>query len=346
MSSTVSATTKWVDDSSTIAPSSEFDESVEKQAALVGDVASRECDHHSVTIVISELPKARLREGIKHRGLSKMWRAPPIVYITPAEGLQETIDSVKLSSKRPTLNLLASAGVPEICFHVPSHFEKLKVLRCAPKNDGGSLLIDGSSTYHSIRVSRWEANRHKEHTLIVGHQRGVRIKLATVAPDTSWTRITRPHEEYSPTEQDELLQLFQKLSGDIGFSEIKTVIATIMGLVVGPKEFNMGMKAAADGIHVKYAFGVRAAQLGMAGAKIHSIATAAGPAIILGVSAAALVYFIPWEVVFEYLKIGLSWIWDKICKLWEKFKSWVRQVFVGPPGTAQSPMPKPMAFSR
>src|SRR6266516_3636181 len=55
---------------------------------------------------------------------------------TTAEGLQDTIDTIKLSTEHRTLNLLVSPEVPEISFHVPSHFSQLKVLRCV-KHRGG-----------------------------------------------------------------------------------------------------------------------------------------------------------------------------------------------------------------
>ena len=103
-------------------------------------------------------------------------------------------------------------------------------------------------------------------------------------------------------------------------NRIKGTVATILTLVIGTYKSVTGMKTELGGIDVKYAFGLSAAELGMAGAKITSVATAAGPAIVLGVVAAAAVYFIPWDVVFDYLKTGLSWLWDKICKLWERFK--------------------------
>ncbi|XDG07497.1 hypothetical protein ABKA04_007112 [Annulohypoxylon sp. FPYF3050] len=345
----------------TIVP--EVEESIEVVAVAVGKVAREENDSHSVTIVISDLPKKRLRDECKYRGWSKLkgmwlysiWRivesnvmkgSPPI-HVTTAEALQETIDTIKPTSKRTVLNLLASSEVPEISFNVPSHFDKLKVLRCASKRDKGKLLIDGSSTYHHVRLDKWEAHRHKYHTLILGYQRGVRIKLASIAPNTPWSRIVRNHDDYSSTEVDEILQLFEKLAGTNGqWDEIKGTVAAILSLVIGTYKSVMGMKAGEGGIDVRYAFGITAAELGVVSTKLAPIATAAGPAVALGVVAAAAVYFIPWDMLFDYLKSGLSWIWDKICKLWEKFKCWVRSLFTGASETPQDSVPRAMTFSR
>ncbi|KAI1206700.1 uncharacterized protein F4807DRAFT_220775 [Annulohypoxylon truncatum] len=325
----------------------EVEESIEAVAIAVGKVAREENDSHSVTIVISDLPKKRLRDECKYRGWSKLKGSPPI-HVTTADALQETIDTIKPTSKRTVLNLLASSEVPEISFNVPSHFDKLKVLRCASKRDKGKLLIDGSSTYHHIRLDKWEAHRHKYHTLILGYQRGVRIKLASIAPNTPWSRIVRNHEDFKQTEVDEILQLFEKLAGTNGqWDEIKGTVAAILSLVIGTYKSVMGMKAGEGGIDVRYAFGITAAELGVVSTKLAPIATAAGPAVALGVVAAAAVYFIPWDMLFDYLKSGLSWIWDKICKLWEKFKCWVRSLFTGASETPPDTMPKrAMTFSR
>ncbi|KAI1439838.1 hypothetical protein F5Y02DRAFT_404585 [Annulohypoxylon stygium] len=328
----------------TIVP--EVEESIEVVAVAVGKVAREENDSHSVTIVISDLPKKRLRDECKYRGWSKLKGSPPI-HVTTAEALQETIDTIKPTSKRTVLNLLASSEVPEISFNVPSHFDKLKVLRCASKRDKGKLLIDGSSTYHHVRLDKWEAHRHKYHTLILGYQRGVRIKLASIAPNTPWSRIVRNHDDYSSIEVDEILQLFEKLAGTNGqWDEIKGTVAAILSLVIGTYKSVMGMKAGEGGIDVRYAFGITAAELGVVSTKLAPIATAAGPAVALGVVAAAAVYFIPWDMLFDYLKSGLSWIWDKICKLWEKFKCWVRSLFTGASETPQDSVPRAMTFSR
>ncbi|OTA62650.1 hypothetical protein K449DRAFT_422176 [Hypoxylon sp. EC38] len=339
MSSRVSAA------ESSVGPLVPVNESVESRVATVAKIARDENDHHSVTIVISKLPKRNLRDECKYRGWSTKFRELPPVHITTVEDLQETIDSLRLSPKRTILNLIASSEVSEISFHVPSHFERLKVLRCASKRDKGRLLIDGSSTYHNVRLDKWEAHRHKNHTLILGFQRGVRIKLAGITPNTPWARIVRAREDFTSSEQDDLLSQFEKLAHNSEWEEIKGTVAAIMTLVVGTYKSVTGMKTELGGIDVKYAFGLSAAELGMAGAKITSVATAAGPAIVLGVVAAAAVYFIPWDVVFDYLKTGLSWLWDKICKLWERFKCWVQNLFTeASTEHSQDYMHRPMAF--
>src|SRR5689334_7238095 len=100
----------------------------------------------------------------------------PVMFTTP-ENLQDNINSIKRSDGLPNLNLLFSGEILEISFDVPSYFSQLKVLRCVPSRYGGHLLVDGSSTYNGVGLDKWQANRHKKHNLIIGHSRGVRIRL-------------------------------------------------------------------------------------------------------------------------------------------------------------------------
>ncbi|KAJ0277262.1 hypothetical protein CBS470a_010366 [Colletotrichum nupharicola] len=190
---------------------------------------------------------------------------------TTAQGLQDTIAAIKTRSKHHILNLLVSPEVDEIWFHVPSHFNQLKVLRCAAE----------------------------------GHERGVRIRLADIANIPNWARC---RNQFTESEQAELRQHFDTLS-------------------------------AVGGVYVKYAFGFHALELGAAGAKAATVVTAAGPAVVMGVTAAAAVYFIPWESLMDWLKGALSFLWGKVCAVWERFKDWVMHLFGGHTG------PRPMEFA-
>lgn len=265
-----------------------------------------------------------------------------MLFTTP-ERLQDTIDAMELSPKQRTLNLLASPDIPEISFHVPGHFASLKVLRCARHRDGGTLLVDGSSTYNSVRLDKWQAHRHKNHTLVVGYKRGVRIKLADLVSLPNWARC---RSQFSEAEQDELRRQFGRLGGGKGgWDDVKGAVAAIMGIVGGGVKLSAGMSASAGGVYAKYTFGMHALEIGAAGARMAAVATAAGPAVVLGVGAAAAVYFIPWESLFEWLKAALSCIWDQIRALWERFKSWVRSLVSSQEETSLETVPRPAKFS-
>lgn len=271
-----------------------------------------------------------------------------MLFTTP-ERLQSTIDTMKLSPKHRTLNLLASPDIPDLAFHVPSHFTTLKILRCAKHRDGGTLLVDGSSTYNAVRLDKWQAHRHKNHTLVVGHKRGVRIRLGDLAELPHWARC---RSQFSEGEQDELRRQFGRLTGGSdggksGWDEVKGAVAAIMGIVGGGVKLSAGLSGSAGGVYARYTFGMHALEIGAAGAKIAAVATAAGPAVVLGVGAATAVYFIPWESLFGWLKGALACIWDKIGALWERFKDWVRSWFSSQgEETSLDIFPRPATFSK
>ncbi|KAK2775848.1 hypothetical protein CKAH01_12657 [Colletotrichum kahawae] len=255
---------------------------------------------------------------------------------TTAQRLQGTIAAIKTTSKRHIFNLLVSPEVHEIWFHVPSHFSQLKILRCAGEGSKGKLYVNGSSTYNSVRLDKWQAHRHKRHTLLLGHERGVRIRLAEIVNIPHWARC---RNQFTESEQAELRQHFTALSGKSRWDDVKGVVSAIVGLVVGTVKLKLAANGAVGGIYVKYAFGFHALELGAAGAKVAGVATAAGSAIVLGVTAAAAVYFIPWESLMDWLKGALSFLWDKVCAVWERFKDWVMQLFGGHTG------PRPLEFA-
>ncbi|KAJ0353800.1 hypothetical protein COL154_002853 [Colletotrichum chrysophilum] len=255
---------------------------------------------------------------------------------TTAQGLQDTLAAMKTTSKQHILNLLVSPDVDEIWFHVPSHFSQLKVLRCAAHGSKGKLYIDGSSTYNSVRLDKWQAHRHKRHTLLLGYARGVRIRVAEIVNMPNWARC---RNQFTESEQAELRQHFDALSGKSRWDDIKGVVAAIVGLAVGTVKIKIAANAAVGGVYVKYAFGFHALELDAAGARAATIVTAAGPAVVMGVTAAAAVYFIPWESLMDWLRGALSFLWDKVCAVWERFKSWAMQLFGGHTG------PRPMEFA-
>lgn len=227
---------------------------------------------------------------------------------------------------------------------MPSHFSQLKVLRCALRRDGGTLFIDGESTYNNVCLDKWQAHRHTRHTLIIGHERGVRIRLSGITNLPNWSRC---RSNFSDEEQENLRQHFDTLSSRSRWDEVKGTVAAVVGIAVGTTKFSMAVSGAVGGIYAKYTFGLHAFELGAAGAKLTTVATAAGPAVVLGVTAAAAVYFIPWEGLWNWLKSAFSWLWDKICQLWDRFKSWVMSLFSSESSekTTQRGLPRPMAFS-
>lgn len=272
------------------------------------------------------------------------------MYYTTVEGLQGTIDALGDVRKYPTLNILASREIPELLpFHAPSSFEELKVLRCARRDDQGTLMINGSSTYAKVRLDEWQERKRYGHTLVLGFERGVRIKLSNVANLQNWGRC---RDTFSEAETAEVEQKFKELPPSTGsWDNAKGTVAAIMGIVVGGGKFCMSLKAsgAVGGLCFKYSFGIHSVQIGMAGAKFSAVATAAGSGLVLGMAAAAAVYYIPWGSLLDWLQGALCSIWNVVSSFWQSFKDWVMRLFSSSTTHegrgAGGGLPRPMRFS-
>ncbi|KAH8670422.1 hypothetical protein BGZ60DRAFT_538134 [Tricladium varicosporioides] len=229
---------------------------------------------------------------INHISPCNLLLAPPTTLFTTVENPQETSNGIKLSPKRKILNILASTEISEISFDILSYFSKLKVLRCASKHDKGTSFIKGSSIYNDVRLDKWQAHRHKNHSFAINYERGVRIKLTGITDSASWARS---RSDFTAFEREDFYQYFETLSHKNQWDEARSAVAVIMGIAVGASKFTMGLSAVVGGIYAKYTFGFYALELRLGGAKLTAIATAAGPAAVFGVGTATAIYFIPWD---------------------------------------------------
>jgi hypothetical protein len=148
--------------------------------------------------------------------------------------------------------------------------------------------------------------------------------LSDIAKLRNWSRC---RSNFSGKEQEELRQHFETLSSRSRWDDVKGTVAAVVGIAVGTTQFSGAMSGAVGGIYAKYTFGLHALEIGAAGAKLTTVATAAGSAVVLRVAAAAAVYFIPWEGLWYWLESAFSWLWDMICQLWDRFKSCFMSLF-------------------
>ncbi|KAF4826055.1 hypothetical protein CGCTS75_v009562 [Colletotrichum tropicale] len=276
---------RWSD---TTSSSNMSHKSLKTEVSAVAGVVMKERSDESLTIGVAQEQSLDDLEKVCAEGpklLGFIRRKPPPMLFTTAQGLQDTISAIKTTSKQHILNLLVSTEVDEIWFHVPSHFRQLKVLRCAAHGSKGKLYIDGSSIYHSVRLDKWQAHRHNRHSLLLGYARGVRIRVAAIVNIPNWARY---RNQFTESKQAELRQHFDTLSGKSRWNDVRGVVSAIVGLVVGTMKLKIAANAAVGGVYVKYAFGFHALELGAAGAKAATVITAAGPAVVMGVTAGRL----------------------------------------------------------
>ncbi|KAJ6787646.1 hypothetical protein PWT90_06881 [Aphanocladium album] len=189
-------------------------------------------------------------------------------------------------------------------------FQSFRCIVARPLAQAGQrFVIDGSSKYHEVRLDKWEAHRHKNHVLKLGFQKS----------SLGW-KVWRPCQ----TLTDNFEQLWRHKND---WETAQGYVAAIYRLLVGTTEFVAGISITADGFYAKYAFGHHAAEIGRAGNEMTEIATAAGPAVELGVNAAAAVYFIPWTDVVSWLKGAVWWMWGKVQDIWDTFVSLLKRFF-------------------
>lgn len=92
-----------------------------------------------------------------------------------------------------------------------------------------------------------------------------------------------------------------------------------MGLVAGTSSFAAGMDFGAKGIYVAFNFGKMSFAAGAGQTHLLAAASATAPPILLGMGAAAIVYFVPWKNLFAWFQGIFAGVWD----WWHKWISHV-----------------------
>ncbi|KAK8105312.1 hypothetical protein PG999_008671 [Apiospora kogelbergensis] len=117
-------------------------------------------------------------------------------------------------------------------------------------------------------------------------------------------------------------------------------IGHIIGILTGAKNAH-SMRATAGGMFVEYHFGAAALSIGAAGLP-QAITLAAGPAVMLGVGAAAAVYFVPWEAVFKWLWGVVKKMFQSFLAVWERLMRWVASKLSGSSSEGKNKDGRPM----
>ncbi|CZR59479.1 uncharacterized protein PAC_09371 [Phialocephala subalpina] len=238
-------------------------------------------------------------------------------------GLQHEIDSISgsLFKSKTKLILVVSPYVATIRFDVPTRFTDLTIIRC-PEDEGSTnyLSINPRSTYCNIPIPRWDMREiYLDRELKLGLGVGL---VADFMGSTS---------SFSSGYRDEIKRQTEQLQNPKGsWKERKSWVAGLLGLISGGSvglytcvnmtSWGVSLKCAGWQLGIKYAS--TTATLNVAG-----ISVLAGGAA--GVTVAALVYFVPWDSLFQWLKNTLSGIWDWLLDKFRQFseavKTWIHK---------------------
>lgn len=251
-----------------------------------------------------------------------------VVLVTTDDDLQNSIISLRRYQQCYELGIFASSHIEMISFQVPSRFKNLMVLRCGSNRRSGSssrvLLINSASSFSDIRVDQWQQKK-RANKFILGSNVGIEVgndwsfSTESFAANLSGLNTRQKVEEY-------LDQMEKADKKGAWWEEWKGSIAAILALVAGGTKFAIGLNAAAKGMMVHFQWGPATLTIVRASFNFQTVATAAGPAVLLGVGVAAAVYFIPWKNVFTWLEKNIFRRFGSCLQaLWDQFQSWVRR---------------------
>ncbi|KAK1702618.1 hypothetical protein BDP67DRAFT_610779 [Colletotrichum lupini] len=215
------------------------------------------------------------------------------------------------------LVLVVSSQFDDVYFKMPLNVKLLMVLRAETCfSTGGQLCINGSSTFRDTKLDDWQSISHKGR-LFFGPDVGIPIDPR----GERWKKAKRTFErDFTAYEKEKLRRQFEKMrsqpmEGNGWLKEWKGIIASVMGVLAGGLKLVAAITASTGGVFVHYQYGIKSLKVGAAFAEGSMIATAAGPAILIGAGVAAAVYFIPWETLLDWFGGMFSWARDILSTL-------------------------------
>ncbi|KAK3385694.1 hypothetical protein B0H63DRAFT_473420 [Podospora didyma] len=349
-----------------------------------------------VAVVANDKEKTALEDMVRKK--QKMLQSK-IIVSTPAR-FQDTMESAishrgnrrrRGPNNRPlvlgTLQLLVSAVVEQITYHIPPEVMNVFVHVCGWVRDSSSasawpLRISPDSTYCGVTAHLWD-NR-PQHVALAGnrlsHSEGVCFEVDPAKLDKSFVHMLAiqaddrdgEDEEGGVAEVDavEMKNLMSKFRDMVDekqqqpekgqrvkeggnslawFRQCMALLAGMLGIVASTVSkaaiARAFLSCNAKGVMIKGPLGLRIAA---------NCVTATG-SIVLGaeaagvVAAAATVYFVPWERVFQAVANSVSWIWDQVKEtmawVWEKIKEMCSElVSQTATGTTDLKSPMPVLF--
>lgn len=265
--------------------------------------------------------------------------------VTTQDQLQDHLGSAMTNSVAAkkafkTLYLLVSSTVAELTYNIEGFVDKVFIRPCGAGGRPDALRIGSSSTYCGFKTFKWDARpsqlqqSYKELT----HLEGCNFDLSDCSQeDLQILQQPRESPGLSPEDKYNTMQRVQEIrdievsekaknsSGssadgtEAWFQKWKSFLATVMAAGAGAAGMTSGFWMSAGGISVKGPFGLYMA----AGyATVGGFGAAGAAGVGSAVAAYGMVYFIPWDRVWDLLRAKLWQIWDKIWEvlIWIKDK--------------------------
>ncbi|KAF6821403.1 hypothetical protein CPLU01_12537 [Colletotrichum plurivorum] len=260
------------------------------------------------------------------RNLGRKWYQILRIIVTAEVGLQSILNGLEDDEYCHELVLVVSGNLSRIEFHVPSNISVLLVLRCSlSRPDEGRLFVDGHSTFRETELQDWAGMDHKKRSVFFGPGTVVTVDPRSKAWQQSTESLRRnlnPHEKENIRRRVDEMKATRTEGGN-WWDKWSGSLAAILGILAGGSKLVAQASAAVGGTLVDFNCGLFSLKVAKASAGISGIATAAGPAVLVGLGVAAAIYFIPWKELFEWLGRIVSWLPDAFATIWETFKSWL-----------------------
>ncbi|KAK1995071.1 hypothetical protein LX36DRAFT_179457 [Colletotrichum falcatum] len=291
--------------------------------------------------------------GFKQKRWFKLLRrkpAPSPVVVATDDTLQDALDDIKRGGECRELAIVVSGHLGSISFRIPRAIRVLMVIRCGfGSNIDRQLCVSGDSTFRDAELQEWQYKRHKG---VLAFGPGVGISIDPEAPRWAHARQSL-RRGFTAGERERLARHFdvmrnRPVDGE-WWREWRGSVASIMGVLSGGVKLAAAVKASAGGAFFHLNYGILSLKAGGGFAQASFLASAAGPAVLVGAGVAAAVYFVPWDKLFAWFEGMLPWLLDRLRTIWSMIKDWLYGSGVPPRPTAgyweEKPrhrMPRPM----
>ncbi|SPJ71338.1 uncharacterized protein FTOL_01066 [Fusarium torulosum] len=270
------------------------------------------------------------------------------VVVTTQDQLQDHLGSAMTNSTSAkkafkTLYLLVSSTIAQLTYNIEGFVDQVFVRPCGASGRPDALRIGSSSTYCGFRTYAWHhrPSQLQQSNKSLTHLEGCNFDISDCS-DEAIRLLQQPKEvvDLSQDEQYDVMKRFQDLkhtevsenardsSGssadgtETWFQKWKSFLATVMAAGAGAAGMASGFWMSAGGIMVKGPYGLYFA----AGyATVGGFGAVGAAGIGSAVAAYGMVYFIPWDRVWDLLRAKLWQIWDKI---WEVLV-WIKDKLAG-----------------
>lgn len=225
--------------------------------------------------------------------------------------------------------------------------QKLFIMRYGTRSsEENYLAVSGSSKFADIRLEDWTTQPSPSRSLYFG-ENGIKME---VDPERSETWRNAAAQPGFSKELDDLKRSWDG-NGEAHeesdwWDTWKAVVALITGFGVATATVCLSVKGAITGAFVALKTPAFSLTAGYASAAVKAAFTAAGPAVLLGVLTAAVIYFVPWRKLCRWIsekarKIVDNGLWAWFAGWLDSFKSLLDRFLERMPGFA----PRPAEFA-